>query len=157
MEEEEVSPRFPWHIPKKLEPDARPIAEEIIRRGSWDETLGKRYQSHARIWTSLSYVMGASAATLAAIAGFLAANNSAHNTLVGALALASAAIGVVLTFLNPASRASDANARAQMHFRTSSWARYIITTELPAADFEAARKLLRELQSKQDGASVAST
>jgi hypothetical protein len=148
---QEVSLSFSWHVSEDLDRDVRRIAEEIVRRGRWDEHLGKRYQLHMRIWTSLGYVMGAPAAALAAIAGFLATNSSQHNTLVGALALTSAAIGGLLAFLNPASRAANANARAKAHFRTSNWVRYAITAELPKADFEAARKLLRVLQSKEDG------
>jgi hypothetical protein len=153
---EEVSFSFSWCMPESVAEDVRPIAEEIIRRGRWDEHLGTRYQRHMRIWTSLGYVMGIPAAALAAIAGFLATNSSKHSTLAGALALASAAIGGILTFLNPASRASNANTRAKAHFRTSNWVRYVVTAELPTADYEAARKLLRELQSKNE-APAAST
>jgi hypothetical protein len=142
--------KFPWQVPKDVGEDVRPIAEEIVRRGHWNERLGVRYQRHMRIWTSLSYVLGAPAAALAATAGFLATNSSQHNTLAGALALASAAIGGVLAFLNPASRASNADARAKAHFRTSNWVRYVITAELPKADFESARELLRVYQSKED-------
>lgn len=150
-------PDFPWQVPDDVGEDARRIAEEIVRRGQWDERLGVRYQWHMRIWITLSYVMGVPAAALAAIAGFLATNSSQHNTLAGALALASAAIGGVLAFLNPASRASRADGRAKAHFKTSNWVRYAITAELPKADFEAARGLLRVLQFKEDGSPAALT
>jgi hypothetical protein len=154
---EEVPSRFPWCVPHGLPDDVRPIAEEIVRLGHWDERLGQRYQLHMRIWTSLGYVLGAPAAALAAVAGFLATNSSQHNTLVGALALASAAIGGLLAFLNPASRASSADARRKVHFRTSNWVRYVITAELPKANFEAAGSLLAKLRSMDDDGRTAFT
>jgi hypothetical protein len=153
----EVSYKFPWQVPKDVSEDVRPIAEEIVRRGRWDEHLGVRYQRHMRIWISLSYGLGVPAAALAAFAGFLATNSSQHNTLAGALALTSAAIGGVLAFLNPASRASSADARAKAHFRTSNWVRYALTAELPKADLETARNLLRALQTKKDDSPAAFT
>jgi hypothetical protein len=147
---EEVSSGFPWCVPQGLSDDVRPIAEEIVRLGHWDERLGQRYQVHMRIWTSLGYALGAPAAALAGVAGFLATNSSKHNTLVGVLALASAAIGGLLAFLTPASRASSADARRKAHFRTSNWVRYIITAELPKANFKTAGELLGKLRSLDD-------
>jgi hypothetical protein len=149
--------RFPWCVPQGLPDDVHLIAKEIVRLGRWDETLGKRYQRHMRIWTGLAYGLGAPAAVLAAVAGFLATNSSKHNTVVGVLALVSAAMGGLLAFLNPASRASSADARRKVHFRTSNWVRYVITAELPKANFEAAGKLLGKLRSMDDDGRTAFT
>jgi hypothetical protein len=147
---DDVSYRFVWRIPDGLGADVKPIAEEIVRRGRRNEDLGDKYGSRMRLWTSLSYIIGAPAAILAAVSGVLATNGNKHNVVVAALALASAALGGLLTFLNPASRAANANARATAYWRTSIWVRYAVTSELPTADIDAARKLLRELQSRED-------
>jgi len=147
---DDVNYRFVWRVPEGLGADVKPIAEEIVRRGRRNEDLGDKYGFRMRTWTSLSYIIGAPAAILAAISGVLAANGNHHNVIVGALALASAALGGLLTFLNPASHAANANARATAHWRTSIWVRYAITSELPTANIDTARKLLRDLQSRED-------
>ena len=137
-EKSHVSDYFSWWMPEPVAEDVRQVVEEIVRRGHWNETLGRRYQNHMRLWTTAGYALGVPAAALAAIAGFYAANSTDHNALAGGLALASAGIGAVLAALNPASKAANANLRSKAHFRIPNWARYVIAVELPTADHEVA-------------------
>jgi hypothetical protein len=48
-EKSHVSDYFSWWMPEPVAEDVRPVVEEIVRRGHWNETLGRRYQNHMRL------------------------------------------------------------------------------------------------------------
>ena len=146
LEDTDISYRFRWRIPEGVADAARPIAEEIARRGRRNEDLGDTAARSRRLWVALNYVLGVPAAVLAGISGLVGSLDAEQSTAAVILAFASAGLGGVLAFLNPTVGAADANARANTYWEISHQARFMLATGIPRADAERATELLKELQ-----------
>ncbi len=146
LEDTDISYRFRWRIPEGVADAARPIAEEIARRGRRNEDLGDTAARRRRLWVALNYVLGVPAAVLAGISGLVGSLDAEQSTAAVILAFASAGLGGVLAFLNPTVGAADAKARANTYWEISHQARFMLATGIPRADAERATELLKELQ-----------
>jgi hypothetical protein len=142
----EVKPRnFEWEIPDGLDPDVVPVAREIVRLGRRYEHWGDRQDYWRMAWESLNFALGVPAAVLAGLAGTTALD-SGNATVVGILALTSAALGGILSFLNPSRRAVDSAAKARACWALVMRVRLCVAADLAGADAVEARRLLIEIQ-----------
>jgi hypothetical protein len=148
--DQEVSYRFQWMVPDDIDPAALPIVTEIVRRGRRNEHLGDSQERRRRLWSGLHLMLGAPAAVLAGTSGAVILGNPDANVVAGILALASAALGALLAFLNPSQRATRAEVAANRYWLISAWVRFVVAAEIPHADLAAARNLLLELQRREE-------
>jgi hypothetical protein len=146
----DVSYRFEWRVPEGVNDAALPIVREIVRRGRRNEHLGDRQEGRRRLWSSLNLLLGAPAAVLAGISGAVILGDPSANVLAGIIALASAALGALLTFLTPSQRATRAEVAANRYWLISAWVRFVVAADLPTADPAKARALLLELQRREE-------
>lgn len=149
----EVSQRFPWTVPDGVADDACVAVEEIVRRGRRNEQLGDAAGYKSRVWARVNLLMGGSAVLFAALSGAVAIKDSSP-TVAGVLAAISAALAALVTFAKPSETAAKAKAEANAHWRISGWARREIALELRNADLVAARRVLLELDEREDQAMV---
>jgi hypothetical protein len=119
------------------------------RRYEW---WGDRQDFWHRAWLALNYSLGALAAVIAGVAGTSVLSSEEHAQFAGILALVSASLGALLTFLNPAARAGRASKRAISCWEVAMLARYQIATELPHANLDRAKKLLTQMQERERAA-----
>jgi len=97
----EAKPRtFEWEVPDGLGADVVPIAREMVRLGRRYEYWGDRQDYWRMAWETLNLALGVSASVLAGVAGAIALD-SGNSAVIGVLALTSAALGGILSFLNP--------------------------------------------------------
>lgn len=136
---------FDWEVPDGLDADVIPIACEIVRLGRRYEYWGDRQDFWRKAWEGLALAVGVPAAVLAGIAGAIALDSGSAAT-VGILALSSAALGGILSFLNPSRRAVDSAARARACWAIVMRARLAVAADLAAADAADARMILVEIQ-----------
>jgi hypothetical protein len=146
----EISYRFQWQVPDDIQDSLLPIAREIVRRGRRNEHLGDQQESRRRRWSTLSLLIGAPAAILAGASGAVILGDPSANVVAGIIALASAALGTLLTFLNPSQRATEAQVAANRYWLISAWVRFVVAADLPNVDPAAARGLLLELQRREE-------
>jgi hypothetical protein len=142
-------PDFPWDIPDVAETEAQSIVEEVVRRGRRNEWLGNTWWRIRSRWMVVHYLIGMPAALLAATSGGLALKESERAVLTGVLALVAAALGALLTWLNPTAKAANAVTHAYAYWRISSWTRVKIAADLPNATTEHARRILEDLHQQE--------
>jgi len=148
--EELVSYRFQWAVPEGVEPAVLPIVAEMVRRGRRNEHLGDACEKRRQRWSGLQLMLGAPAAVLAGVSGAVILGNPDASLAAGIIALASAALGALLAFLNPSERATRAEVAANRYWLISAWVRLVVAAEVPTADPAAARDLLLELQRREE-------
>lgn len=136
---------FDWEVPDGLDTEVVPMACEIVRLGRRYEYWGDRQDFWRMAWEGLALAVGVPAAVLAGIAGAIALD-SGSAAIVGILALSSAALGGILSFLNPSRRAVDSAARARACWAIVMRARLAVAADLAAADAADARMILVEIQ-----------
>lgn len=136
---------FDWEVPDGLDADVVPVAREIVRLGRRYEYWGDRQDFWKMAWEGLALAVGVPAAVLAGIAGAIALDSGSAAT-IGILALSSAALGGILSFLNPSRRAVDSAARARACWAIVMRARLAVAADLAAADAADARMILVEIQ-----------
>lgn len=142
---------FRWEVPE-VEDEAVAVAREIVRLGRRYEWWGDRLRWQRLIWTSLHYGLGVPAAALAGASGAIALSSSVASPAAGALALGSAALGTLMTFLNSPKRATDAVAKANACWNVSMQARLYVAADLPGATLATMRPLLADLQERERAA-----
>jgi hypothetical protein len=141
-----VKPRaFEWEVPDGLDADVVPIAREMVRLGRRYEHWGDRQDYWRMTWEALNLALGVPAAVLAGVAGAIALD-SGSSAVVGVLALTSAALGAILSFLNPSRRAAESAAKARACWTVVMRTRLFVAADLARADAVAARSLLIEIQ-----------
>lgn len=142
----DVKPRaFEWEVPDSLDADVVPIAREMVRLGRRYEYWGDRQDHWRMAWEALNFALGVPAAVLAGVAGAIALG-SGGSAVVGVLALTSAALGGVLSFLNPSRRALESAVKARSCWAVVMRIRLFVAADLAHADAVVARRLLIEIQ-----------
>lgn len=128
----------------------REISDELDRlqeRATWS-SQGQFEQ--AKSWRALNVWLGAPVAAMAAVSGALVLTSDELNILGGALALAAAAGGAVLTSVNPSARADRASSAANAYLEIQTAARQLRLIDLPTREATDARQDLSELTSRME-------
>ena len=142
----EAKPRtFEWEVPDGLDADVVPIAREMVRLGRRYEYWGDRQDYWRMGWEALNLALGVPASLLAGVAGAIALD-SGNSAVIGVLALTSAALGGILSFLNPSRRAAESAAKARACWAVVMRTRLFVAADLARADAVSARSLLIEIQ-----------
>ena len=126
------------------------VIEELgrIEESSRDSAQSQFEQS--KQWRAINLALGIPASALAAIAGATALSITSGRIAAGLIALASAALGAVLTSLNPNMRAAQAGAAANSFLSIQTAARQARAIVVPAVTASEARTILAELTARRD-------
>ncbi len=111
--------------------------------------------AQAKIWRATHFWLGAPAAALAAIAGSTGLATDAGRTVLAVLALGAAALGAVLTTLNPARRAELAHTVANAYLALENDARIARTVDLHHLHVDALRERLAVLAARRSEVNAA--
>lgn len=125
----------------------------IVELGRIEESSRDSAQSQfeqSKQWRAINLALGIPASALAAIAGATALSITSGRIAAGLIALVSAAIGAVLTSLNPNMRATQAGAAANSFLSIQTAARQARTIAAPSASASEARAILAELTARRD-------
>ena len=140
----------PSLIPKDLDTELQPIAEELDRLHENVRWSGQGQFEQLKLWRLMNYFLGVPAASLAAVAGGtgLAASRVNHATAV--LALLAAGFSAALTTLNPSRRVSQAQSAANSYLDLQTAIRQFLTIDLRTQERSQARELLDKLSERRN-------
>lgn len=108
------------------------LGAEVSRLNEDCEHSSKGHFAAAEIWGYVHFIIGIPATALAAVAGHQAFQNQAD--LAGTLAIFSAAIAAVLTFLDPASKKQSHLAAANQYNNLQKKSRLLGSVKMKALD-----------------------
>jgi hypothetical protein len=104
----------------------------------------------AKMWRTANLALGVPAAVLAALAGVTSLADLAGGLVAGLLALGSAALGGLLTVVNPSQRMSTAATAANVYLEIQTAARQQREIDLPYQAIEESRASLAALSAQRD-------
>jgi hypothetical protein len=102
----------------------------------------------AKMWRAVNLSLGVPAAVLAAVAGVTSLADLSGGVVSGLLALASAALGGLLTVVNPSQRSGTACAAANVYLEVQTAARQQRRLDLPYRAASESRAALTELSAR---------
>ena len=137
-------------VPSGLSEELRPIGEEVHRLHESILWSAQTQFEQLKRWRSIHYWLGVLAAVLAVLAGAGGLAKFHIWWLPPSLALAAAALGAVLTTLNPAQKAAQARAAATEYQELQTVARQLLTVDLAALSMNEARDRLSDLTARKD-------
>jgi hypothetical protein len=137
-------------VPSGLSADLRPIGEEVHRLHESTLWSAQTQFEQLKRWRGVHYWVGVLAAVLAALAGAGGLAKFHIWWIPPLLALAAAALGAVLTTLNPAQKAAQARAAATEYQELQTEARQLLTIDLKALSKDEARERLSDLTGRRD-------
>lgn len=137
-------------IPLGLRDELRPIGEEVHRLHESVLWSAQTQFEQLKRWRAIHYWVGVLAAILAALAGAGGLAKFHIWWLPPSLALAAAALGAVLTTLNPAQKAAQARAAATGYQELQTDARQLLMVDLPNLSKNDARDRLSDLTARKD-------
>lgn len=136
----------------KLDPKGRRKAiEDELHRLEESAMYSAQIQFEAaKQWRGMNLVLGLPASVLAAVAGATALADTTSQLVAGALALASAGFGAVLTTINAAHRMNQSASAANAYLEIQTAARQARLIDLPYQPIDEARARLTELTARRD-------
>jgi hypothetical protein len=129
---------------------ARRVSEELQRIEESATDSGTSQFEQAAQWRGVNLMLGVPASVLAAIAGATGLATTTNRVVAGALALAAAGFGAILTVINAAQRMAQANNAANAYRQLQTDARQARLVDLPWISEDEARALLSELTARRD-------
>ncbi len=137
-------------VPSELSDELRLIGEEVHRLHESMLWSAQTQLEQLKRWRRVHYWLGVLAAVLAVLAGAGGLVKFHIWWLPPSIALAAAALGAVLTTLNPAQKAAQAQAAATGYQELQTEARQLLTVDLAALSKNAARDRLSDLTVRRD-------
>lgn len=137
-------------VPPDLSAELRPIGKEIHRVHESTLWSAQTQFEQLKRWRGVHYWVGVLAAVLAALAGAGGLAKFHIWWIPPLLALAAAALGAVLTTLNPAQKAAQARAAATEYQELQTEARQLLTIDLMTLSKDEARERLSDLTARRD-------
>lgn len=126
------------------------IGEELDRLEESARFSGQGQFEQAKQWGFVNLFLGIPASCLAAVAGATALATTTGRTIAGILALASAALGAVLTTVNASHRMNRASSAANAYLEIQTAARQARLVDLNYLPLDEIRSVLAEITARRD-------
>jgi hypothetical protein len=136
-------------VPPDLSAELLAIGEEVHRLHESVLWSAQTQFEQLKRWRGFHYMIGVLAAVLAALAGAGGLAKFHIWWLPPSSALAAAALGAMLTTLNPAQKAAQARAAATEYQELQTEARQLLTVDLKALSNDEARARLSDLTARR--------
>ena len=143
--------------PRGLSGDFVPIAHEALRIHESAEFSAQAQFEQAKIWRGWNFLLGAPAATAAALAGSAILGSDSWsigdisgNVIGGVLALLSAALTALLTTINAARRMNQSQSSGNAFLQLQTEARQLVTIDLVKLTYEDARVALEGITNSRN-------
>lgn len=133
---------------KQLTEAENNLSDEILRLNEDCEHSCKGHFAAAEIWGYVHFIIGLPATALAAVASHQAFQN--HADLAGVLAISSAAIAAVLTFLDPAAKKQSHLAAANQYNNLQKKGRLLGSVKMKVIEFDSSLGEFEKLAHERD-------
>ncbi|MFJ7212654.1 SLATT domain-containing protein [Amycolatopsis sp. NPDC098790] len=130
--------------------DSQGLTRELELIQKQANQIASKQFAQAQIWRFINLLIGLPAVGVAAIAGGIALSSRGSSTAVGILALSSAAMSSLNTFLGAQRRQTNSERCGNSYLEVRNAARRLLRIDLPALTYSEARVRLGEIALRQE-------